>query len=101
MTTEEIMKTNNLDAMFFFSPENRFWLTDFCSSLSFLLVVGQKKYLFVDGRYITDAQKKITDKQIEVRIWKNWENIKGFCQEKNIRRLGFEKEYVTVSQLEK
>jgi Xaa-Pro aminopeptidase len=67
MTVEEIMKNNNLDAMFFFSPENRFWLTDFQSSLGFLFVIGKAKYLLVDGRYITEAQKSISDQQIKVQ----------------------------------
>jgi len=67
MTIEEITKNSNLDAMLFFSPENRFWLTDFRSSLGFLFVVEQKNYLFVDGRYITEAQKSINNKQTEVK----------------------------------
>jgi len=67
MTIEEITKNNNLDAVLFFSPENRFWLTDFRSSLGYLFVIEQKKYLFVDGRYITEAQKSISNKQAEVK----------------------------------
>jgi len=67
MTIEEITKNNNLDAVLFFSPENRFWLTDFHSSLGYLFVIEQKKYLFVDGRYITGAQKSISNKQVEVK----------------------------------
>ncbi|CAI2162215.1 12447_t:CDS:2 [Funneliformis geosporum] len=70
MNTEEIIKNNNLDALFFFSPENRFWLTDFQSSLGFLFIIGKEKYLLVDGRYITDAQKKLNHKQVEIRLWK-------------------------------
>ena len=70
MTVEGITKNNNLDAMLFFSPENRFWLTDFYSSLGFLFIIGQKEYLFVDGRYITDAQKKVNNKQVKVQLWK-------------------------------
>jgi len=69
MTEEKITKDNNsLGAMLFFSPENRFWLTDFHSSLGFLFIIRQEKYLFVDGRYITDAQKSMKDKQIQVHL---------------------------------
>jgi len=68
MNVEKITKNNNLDAMLFFSPENRFWLTDFQSSLGFLFVIKSEKYLFVDGRYITNAQKSIRDKQIQVHL---------------------------------
>lgn len=71
MTVEEITKNNNLDAMLFFSPENRFWLTDFQSSLGFLFIIRKEKYLFVDGRYITGAQKSISGKQVEVKLWKS------------------------------
>ena len=99
MTIEEITKNSNLDAMLFFSPENRFWLTDFRSSLGFLFVVEQKNYLFVDGRYITEAQKSINNKQTEVKNL-SWISIRSFLQEKNIQLLGFEKDYITVAQLE-
>lgn len=68
MNVEEITTNNNLDAMLFFSPENRFWLTDFHSSLGFLFVIKLEKYLFVDGRYITNAQKSIRDEQTQVRL---------------------------------
>lgn len=71
MSVEEITKNNNLDAMLFFSPENRFWLTDFQSSLGSLFIINKEKHLFVDGRYITEAQKNISNKQIEVRLWKS------------------------------
>lgn len=101
MSLEEITKNNNLDAILFFSPENRFWLTDFQSSLGFLFVIKKERYLFVDGRYITEAQKSISNKQIKVQVWKNWTDVKNFLLEKNIQRLGFEKEYITVAQWEK
>jgi Xaa-Pro aminopeptidase len=68
MTVEEMTKNDNLDAMLFFSPENRFWLTDFHSSLGFLFVINQEKHLFVDGRYITSAWKSIKDKQVQVHL---------------------------------
>lgn len=101
MFSEGIIESNNLDAMLFFSPENRFWLTDFHSSLGYLFITRAEKYLFVDGRYLTDAQRVISDKKIEVRMWKKWEDIKEFLREKNFQRMGFEKEYITVAQLEK
>jgi len=68
MSVKEITKNNNLDAMLFFSPENRFWLTDFYSSLGFVFVIKQEKHLFVDGRYITGAQKSIDNKQVQVHL---------------------------------
>jgi hypothetical protein len=42
MTIEKIAKSNNLDAMLFFSPENRFWLTDFHSSLGYLFLSNRE-----------------------------------------------------------
>jgi Xaa-Pro aminopeptidase len=101
MSLQEITKNNKLDAMLFFSPENRFWLTNFQSSLGFLFVIEQKKYLLVDSRYITSAQESIKDKQIQVCLWKSWLDIKNFLQKQNVQRLGFEREYITVDQLEK
>ena len=71
MSVKEITKNHNLDAMLFFSSENRFWLTDFHSSLGFVFIIKQEKYLFVDGRYIIDAQRSINNEQIEVKRWNN------------------------------
>ncbi|CAG8779067.1 6373_t:CDS:1, partial [Ambispora leptoticha] len=62
MSSEKLIENNQLDAMLFFSPENRFWLTDFQSSLGFLFITKSEKHLLVDGRYITEAQKSVGDK---------------------------------------
>ena len=68
MSVKEITKNHNLDAMLFFSSENRFWLTDFHSSLGFVFIIKQEKHLFVDGRYITDARKSIDDRKVQVHL---------------------------------
>jgi Xaa-Pro aminopeptidase len=56
-----MFQREQLDALLFFSPENRFWLTDFQSSLGYLLATQEENYLLVDGRYITDAQNIVKD----------------------------------------
>jgi Xaa-Pro aminopeptidase len=58
---KEMLQREQLDALLFFSPENRFWLTDFQSSLGYLLATQEENYLLVDGRYITDAQNIVKD----------------------------------------
>ena len=91
-----ILKENQLDALLFFSPENRFWLTEFQSSLGYLLTTQQENYLLVDGRYITAAQN--TTKNCQVQLYKDLSDFKQLCEKLQIKRIGLEKEYITVEQ---
>jgi hypothetical protein len=52
----------------------------------------------VDGRYITAAQN--TAKNCQVQLLKSLNDIKHLLEKLQIKRIGFEKEYLTVAQLE-
>jgi Xaa-Pro aminopeptidase len=96
---KEALKKQQLDAILFFSPENRFWMTDFASSLGYLFTTSQENYLFVDGRYFTAAQNLA--KNCQVYLWKSVEDIKKFLEKLQIKKIAFEKEYITIAQWEK
>jgi len=63
---KKVLQKEQLDAFLFFSPENRFWLTNFQSSLGYLLALPLENYLLVDGRYITTAQRTARNCQVQL-----------------------------------
>lgn len=95
---EEIIKANNLDAVLFYSFENRFWYSDFISTLGYLLITKNEAKLLVDGRYITEA--KTVAKNVTVENFTNiFQSLNDICQKENITNVGFEADYITYGQL--
>lgn len=95
----KIILDNELDAILFYSTENRFWYSDFISTLGYLLVTKKDSYLFVDGRYYTEA--KIKAKNVIVKRFNNiYQELDNILRELNIKNLGFESNFVTVAQVQ-
>lgn len=67
---EKLFDFLNTSAALVLTETNRFYLTDFRSSLGYLFLVKGKKILYTDGRYI-EAAKKQARKDCEVRLFKN------------------------------
>lgn len=61
------LRRRRLDAMIVFDRHNTFYLTDFRSSLSYLIVTPENAILLVDGRYIEAARDRV--KHCEVRLF--------------------------------
>lgn len=57
----------NKTARLIITPQNRYYLTGFSSSLGYLFIVEKKKILYVDGRYI-EAAKNGASQGVEVRL---------------------------------
>ena len=95
---KKVLQKEQLDAFLFFSPENRFWLTNFQSSLGYLLALPLENYLLVDGRYITTAQR--TARNCQVQLWRKLTDIKQLFEKLQVKSVGFEKGHITVEQLE-
>ncbi|AGM26162.1 Xaa-Pro dipeptidase [Spiroplasma syrphidicola EA-1] len=94
------LTANNLDGILFYSPENRFWLSEFMSSEGYLLFSKTQTTLFLDGRYITDGQAKAKNVTNVAEMITN--NPGGFLQmlkeqliANNINNLGFESNFLT------
>ncbi|CAI2197586.1 7015_t:CDS:2, partial [Funneliformis geosporum] len=66
------------------------------NSLGYLLITPPENYLLVDGRYITAAQN--TAKNCQVQLYQSLNDLKQLCEKLQIKRLGLEKEYITVEQ---
>lgn len=96
---QEIIKQERLDAVLFYSFENRFWYSNFISSLGYLLISKKTANLLVDGRYITEA--KATAQNVIVENFSNiFQSLKTICQNQQIKNIGFEADYVTYGQLQ-
>lgn len=96
---EEIIAQNNLDALLFYSFENRFWYSDFISTLGYLLITKKEAKLLVDGRYITEA--KSIAKNVIVENFSNiFHSLTNYFNEKQIKNVGFEADFITYGQLQ-
>ena len=96
------LKAYDLDAMMVTSAPNRLYATGFRSSAGLALITAEKSYFFTDSRYIEAASKAITGGEIRES---NRENpmtklVAGLIEHHGIKRLGFEEQYMTVSELE-
>ena len=96
------LKAYNLDAMMVTSAPNRLYATGFRSSAGLALITAEKSYFFTDSRYIEAASKAITSGEIREI---NRENpmtklVSELVERHSIKRLGFEEQYMTVSELE-
>lgn len=96
---KEILIKNKLDAILLYSFENRFWYSNFISSLGYLIVTKNFAKLFVDGRYITEA--KIDAENVIVENFTNiYQSLANLFEDTNIKKVGFEADFVTVGQLQ-
>ncbi|MGL5268535.1 MAG: M24 family metallopeptidase [Spiroplasma sp.] len=96
---EDIIKQQNLDGILLYSSENRFWYSNFISSLGYLLITKKTAKLLVDGRYIIEAKAKA--KNVTVENFTNiFQSLKNICQTQQIKNIGFEADYVTYGQLQ-
>lgn len=96
---ETILTKNKIDAMLFYSPENRFWYSDFISTLGYLLISKNDANLLLDGRYITEGKENA--KNVKCIQFSNiFSSLKDLLKSQKIKKIGFEAEYITIAQLE-
>lgn len=96
---KKILINNNIDAILLYAPENRFWYSDFISTLGYLLITQTQANLLLDGRYITEG--KIKAKNVICHEFSNaFDCLDGLIKAQKIIKIGFEAEYITYSQLE-
>ena len=92
----------DLDAMMVTSAPNRLYATGFRSSAGLALITADASYFFTDSRYIEAATKAITGGEVRET---NRENplsklVADLIARHGIKRMGFEEQYMTVSELE-
>ena len=97
---DKIMADNNLDVVISIAPQTRLWFAKLSmSETQPLFLEKDNSYIFADGRYIEYAKTNAKNvKNVELF---NGENIKNFAKDKEseYKRIGFEKEYLSISQM--
>lgn len=95
---EQLLIKNKIDAMLFYSSENRFWYSDFISTLGYLLINKNDANLLLDGRYITEGIEKA--KNVKCLQFNNiFTSLSELLLSQNIKKVGIEAEYITIAQL--
>lgn len=82
------------------SDVNRFYLSEFCSSSGYLVLLENKFYLILDSRYYNDAVRKVKD--IEIILSNNFN--KSLCNVINkhkVKKILLETNFVTLRMYEK
>lgn len=94
----ERLEAEHLDGLFLITDQNVRYLSGFTGSDSFLLISDKANYLITDGRYVEQAEAQCPDFHIV-----NWrqpsrrltEVVNTVVDKFKIKRLGFEKDYMT------
>ena len=86
-----------IDAIFIFQPENRFYLSGFDGSAGFLLITAQTTILATDFRYIEQAKRQAPNYEIfqvagDIEDW-----FPRLVAELNLKKLGFEAGHITFA----
>lgn len=92
------MKNNNLDGVFILKDENCNYFSGFTGRESYLLITQSKNYLITDSRYIEQAENEAKNYDVIQYKGNFSEFLKKFLCETEIKRLGFEDEYLTYKE---
>ncbi len=93
----KLLSGEELDALLVSTPENRRYLSGFTGSAGHLLVTDQEAVLATDFRYVEQAKRQASSWQVkQVSNDPSW--FAELTSEFNLARIGFESDFVTVSQ---
>lgn len=99
---KKLLSERGLDAFVIFKPVNVRYITGFTGDDSVALVSLNKSVFITDSRYLEQAKNEVSEFEICVRTDKTIEeSIKGYVKELNIKKLGFEEDYLTYGQYNK
>lgn len=94
----EILLNSNSDALVLISDQNRYWVSGFRSSAGFAICTKEKIYLLLDGRYFEKAKSEIKNESIELVLYTSFSQVKDLFEEKNIRTIIIEGDYMNVNE---
>ena len=86
-----------IEAVFVFQPENRYYLSGFDGSAGFLLITSQETILATDFRYLEQAKGQAPDYEIFPISGDLVDWFPRLVAELNLRRLGFEARHITFA----
>jgi Xaa-Pro aminopeptidase/Xaa-Pro dipeptidase len=89
-----------LDAFLFTSYSNIFYLSRFTSSNAYIILTEREIYFLTDGRYYENAKEKLKNFTV-VELKNGLKELKQFINNLSIKKLGFEKDKITLSFYEK
>lgn len=89
-----------LDAFLFNSYSNIFYLSRFSSSNAYIVLTQKEIYFLTDSRYYENAKEKLKNFTV-VELKNGFKGLKQFINEISIKKLGFEKDKITLSFYEK
>jgi Xaa-Pro aminopeptidase len=95
------MKENKVEALILGKPANIRYISGFTSADTYLLVTEDKNYMIADGRYVEQVKNECKD--VETVYWDKTRRSLGdeigkLVEELEIKRLGFEENYLTYEQ---
>jgi len=87
-----------LDAIVINNPQNRFYLSGFTGSSGLLLVTAAKAYLITDFRYTEQAAVQAPAFEVLKPESTDLALLAKLLDQEQVKRLGFESDYLTVDQ---
>ncbi len=90
------MDDKGLDGVLSYKPENRRYLSDFTGSSGCVVITKDNNYFITDFRYVEQASDQCKD--YEIIQHNNNRTLYDILNEFDIKKLGFEEEYITYSQ---
>ncbi|PMP78166.1 MAG: aminopeptidase P family protein [Sulfurihydrogenibium sp.] len=94
------IEKEGLDAFLFNSYSNVFYLSKFSSSNAYIILTQKDNYFLTDARYYENAKEKLKEFTV-VELKNGLKGLKQFINDLNLKKLGFEKDKVTLSFYEK
>ncbi|WP_106497170.1 M24 family metallopeptidase [Lentibacillus sp. Marseille-P4043] len=96
----EELEANKLDALLITSPINRRYITGFTGTAGVAIVTQNDALFITDFRYIEQATEQAKDFKIVEHKQLIIQEISDQLKQLNVKRVGFEKEYVTFATYE-
>jgi Xaa-Pro aminopeptidase len=88
-----------IDALLVMKPENRRYLSGFTGSAGYLLITETDAVLITDFRYVEQAAAEAPRFTI-VQHDSLWETVRDQLVQRHVKRVGFEKEFVSFATFE-
>lgn len=95
------MAEQELDAFFFLSSANYFYLTGFTGSSAAVIITQKEFVLLTDSRYTTQAKTQTAASHVEIIIHKKplLEEVQDYLIKFASKHIGYEADHLLVSQL--
>lgn len=93
---KKYIKEKNLDSAIVFKPENRRYLSGFTGTSGYVVVTEGRELFITDFRYVQQASDQC--KGYEIIKHTNDKTLYDILNELGLKKLGFEDEFITVSQ---